>query len=188
MQIIPKLFESFDENVALGPDHYCFRHVSGMTKASEQRRHAFHVLRTVAALDETAADDTHVGNRLLEFQSGLPVSQRDQESLTIILIVRVGMRNRVPQQVVNRLLLSLRPKSLSTDVRPRSGEILNCQVAQAQQADYDQQKKPENYDQLLARPANLGTVCERQTLTSAPIAEFYREASLLRSQPPLQFS
>src|SRR5260370_10767594 len=120
-----------------------------MTKASEQRRHPFHVLWTIAALDQTAADNTHVGNRLLEFQSALPVSKRYKESQSIILIVPVGMRNRVSQQVVNSLLLSLRPKSFPSDVGPRSGEILNRYVAQAQQTDHNDQKKPQNYDKLL---------------------------------------
>jgi hypothetical protein len=36
-----------------------------MTKPSKQLRHSLHVLWTIAALNKTAANNSHIGNRLL---------------------------------------------------------------------------------------------------------------------------
>ncbi len=144
VQRLRRPHELRDVAIALGPDPDRLGDVAYVAEPAEEPDHVRNVVRMIAAFEESLTGDFQVGARLLELLARLAIAQRDCDRLLVASIVAFGTGFRVAIEMVDRLLLRLRPQPFAGDVRPHGRQGVDARRAQQREQCDDGEERPDD--------------------------------------------
>src|SRR5439155_25124907 len=139
-----------DVAVAGGPDGDRLRHVAHVAEPAEEHRQTADVVRVNASLDESLPDDADIRPRLLELEPGLLVAERYRDGGEIATVLALVARLGVAGEMMDGVLLGLRPQALAAHVGPHRRQDLHLHVGEHEQASDDENEEDDDEAELLA--------------------------------------
>ena len=158
MERLPQPFDSGNIAIADRPDGDRPGHVADVTEPPEEPRHAGDVIGVITSLYEALPDHSEVRLRLLELETSLPVTQGDCEGSQVLRVVVLIVRMGVPRQMVDGILLSLRPEAFAPHVGPHGREDLHLRAGEHEQASDDEDEEEHDEGEFLGKRHELQEV------------------------------
>ena len=104
----------------------------------------------ISPLDEAFAHHARFGRPFLELEPRLLVAHRDGDRVEIPTIVALVARLGIPREMVDGVLLSLRPEAFPADVGADARQDLHLHVRQDEQTSDDEDEENDDEAELLA--------------------------------------
>src|SRR5262249_17922947 len=130
VELFAEVAQFDDAAIRLRPDGDGLRDIAQAAESAEQDGHARDVLGTVPSLNEASVDDRWIRLSAIEASAGGPITERHGDGRGIASVVALVARLRISGEMIDGVLLALRPQALTTNVGSQGREHLHAGVGQ----------------------------------------------------------